>query len=59
MRQKKSGKFLNWTILHFEKRESQKNKKGEKAREIIFTMKSTIIVSITFLTLLVTLINSC
>lgn len=59
MWRKKSGKMFSGTYLHFEKREREKGKKGEKASEVIFSVKSTIIISISFLTFLITLFKSC
>ena len=59
MARRASGKMFNRAFLHFEKRESQKDEDGEKASEIIFTMKSTIIIGISFLTLLISLLGSC
>jgi hypothetical protein len=59
MERKKSGKMFSGILFHFEKRESQKDKKGEKRSEVNFTATSTIIISISFLTLLITLLTSC
>jgi hypothetical protein len=59
MRRKKSGKLFTGAFLHFEKRESRKDKKGKKESQISLTVKSTIIASMTFLTLLITLLKGC
>jgi hypothetical protein len=59
MMPKKSGKMFNEVFLRFEKRQSQKGKKGEKASEVVLTMKSIIIVSLSCLSLLISLLKSC
>jgi hypothetical protein len=48
---RKFGKLFNEVFLHYEKHESQ-NRKGEKAKKIVFTVKSIIVISLSVLTLL-------
>jgi hypothetical protein len=59
MWRKKSSKTFNRAYLHFEKREREKDKKGEKEKLVTFTVRSTIIISISFLTLLIALLKNC
>jgi hypothetical protein len=56
---RKSGKMFNGAFLHYERSESQKNKKGEKASKVVLTVKSIIVISLSFLSLLLTFLKSC
>jgi hypothetical protein len=48
---RKFGRLFNEVFLHYEKYESQ-NRKGEKAKKIVFTVKSIIVISLSVLSLL-------
>ncbi|HLP47096.1 MAG TPA: hypothetical protein VK469_14180 [Candidatus Kapabacteria bacterium] len=51
MMTRKTGKMFNEAFLLHERSESQKNKRDEKASKVVFTVKSIIIMSLSFLSL--------
>lgn len=59
MNRKKPGNFFSGAMFHFEKRNNQKDEKGEKRSEVILTAKSTIIISISIVILLVSCVTKC
>lgn len=59
MNQKKSGKMFGGALFHFEKRESHKDGTEEKKSEVILTAKSTVIISISLITLVISFLTKC
>ena len=59
MKQKKSGKMFGGALFHFEKRQSHKDITGEKRSEVILTAKSTVIISISLITLVISFLTNC
>ncbi len=59
MTHEKSRKIYSEALFHFVKRQSKKNKKGETRSEVIVSAKSTVIIGISCLTLVISFFAKC